>query len=66
MVETTYGTISLRKNNKTMFPSGIIIVFSSMADLDVNCSETYLREHLVQEKHLLVINLPFRALTNGV
>lgn len=49
-----------------MFLSDIIIVFSSMADLDVNCSETYLREHLVQEKHLLVINLPFRALTNGV
>lgn len=40
-----------------MFLSDIILVFSSMADLGVNCSKTDLREHLVQEEHLLMINL---------
>lgn len=66
VVETTQETISLREKKIKMFQTDVITVFSIMAELDVSCSKEYLGEHLVQEKHLLVMTPFLRALTNGV
>lgn len=50
-----------------MFLTDIITVFSITSELDVSCSkEYYLGEHLVQEKHPLVMTPLLRALTNGL